>query len=117
MAMAKPTLSAASTRLSSFASESIMTSELLPILSQFGAAGLIGLMWIAERRHAAVRERQLDEAHGKLSAQDQALRALLDVVKENTRAIATLEQTQRQLIDLAQSVFHASARRKAAAPC
>jgi hypothetical protein len=83
-----------------------MDQDVLSIMTQFGAAGLIGLMWVVERRHAAGRERQLEEAHTKLVSQGQALEALLDVVKDNTRVIATLEQTQRQLIDLAQHLVH-----------
>jgi len=86
-----------------------MTDQLLTIFSQFGAAGLIGLMWVAERRHASVRERQLSEAHARLTAHRDALATLLDVIKENTRAIATLEQTQRGLIDLARSVVGGAA--------
>jgi hypothetical protein len=78
-----------------------VSEELLPILTQFGAAGLIGFMWIAERRHAAARDRQLGEAHLKLLSQNHQLVTLLNVVKDNTKAIVTLEQTQRQLIELA----------------
>lgn len=78
--------------------------ELATILAQFGPAGLIGLLWIVERRHASSRERQLNEAHRKLAAQNGSLEALLAVVKDNTRAIVTLEQTQRQLIDLARAL-------------
>lgn len=44
------------------------------------------------------------EAHNKLAMQDHHLEALLKVVRDNTRAITTLEQTQRQLIDLAQNL-------------
>lgn len=78
-----------------------MNPELITILAQFGPAGLIGLLWIAERRHAAARERQLSESHAKLVAQDQAMQSMVGVIKENTRAIVTLEQTQRQLIEMA----------------
>jgi hypothetical protein len=76
-----------------------MGHDFLNIVAQFGPAGLIGLLWIAERRHAAMRDRQLSEAHRRLSAQDQAADALLNVVKDNTRAIVMLEHTQRELID------------------
>lgn len=69
-------------------------------LTQFGAAGLIGMLWVFERRHAAIRDRQLNESHQKLVGQERELDALLTVVKENTRAISTLEQGQRRLIDL-----------------
>ena len=69
-------------------------------LTQFGAAGLIGLLWILERRHASTRDRQLDEAHARIVDQDRHIDALLTVIKENTRAIIRLEQSQRRLIGL-----------------
>lgn len=74
--------------------------EYLHILSQFGAAGLIGLLWLAERRNAARRERQLTDAHRKIVTQEHALDSMINVVRDNTRAIVALEHTQRQLIDL-----------------
>ena len=88
-----------------------MDAELITILAQFGPAGLIGLLWIAERRHAAVRERQLSESHAKLAVQDREVNLLVDVIKENTRAIVTLEQTQRQLIDMARGFAETASRR------
>ncbi len=69
-------------------------------MAQFGAAGLIGLLWILERRHAAKRDRQLDDAHRAILTRDHELRILLSVIKENTRAISRLEQSQRRLIGL-----------------
>ena len=72
----------------------------LALLTQFGAAGLIGLLWIMERRYAGHRDRQLDEAHRKLIDQERDLEALLTVVKENTKAINTLQRGQVQLIQL-----------------
>lgn len=72
----------------------------LTALTQFGAAGLIGVLWILERRHAAVRDRQLDEAHRKIVTSERDLEALLNVVKENTKAINTLQQSQIHLISL-----------------
>ena len=77
-----------------------MFEGLATTLAQFGAAGLIGLLWIMERRFAAARERQLDDAHRTLAAQDRELDALLTVVKENTRAIIRLEQSQLRLTRL-----------------
>ncbi len=77
-----------------------MIDGTVTVLTQFGAAGLIGMLWVFERRHAATRDRQLNESHQKLVGQERELDALLTVVKENTRAISTLEQGQRRLIDL-----------------
>lgn len=68
------------------------------ILTQFGAAGLIGWMWLSERRHAAKREQQLTEAHERMTEQRVALDQLLAVVSENTKAVAMLEAGQRSLL-------------------
>jgi hypothetical protein len=78
-----------------------MDIDVLQLLTQFGAAGLIGLLWIVERRHASTRERQLTETHRRLLSREQTLDAMLNVVRDNTRAIVSLEHTQRQLIELA----------------
>ena len=77
-----------------------MTETALSILSEFGAAGLIGVLWIIERRAATARERELREAHGRIMHQQRALDALLEVVRENTRAMTALEQTQRRVVEL-----------------
>ncbi len=75
-------------------------TDLIPIVAQFGPAGLIGLMWLAERRQAAKRERHLSEAHRRIMAQEPSIAALLSVVRDNTRAIASLEGTQRRVIEM-----------------
>jgi len=77
-----------------------MGDDLLVHLGQFGAAGLIGALWLLERRHGAARDRQLDEAHRRVMERERDAAALMSVVQENTRAIAALESSQRLLIDL-----------------
>ena len=81
-----------------------MDESLLTMLSQFGAAGLIGVLWILERRHAASRDRQLDESHQRLIAQSREIDALLQVVKDNTRAISAMESAQQRLITLLEAL-------------
>jgi hypothetical protein len=77
-----------------------MPETLIATFTQFGAAGLIGALWLFERRHAAHRERQLDEAHRQLMASERQVDALLRVVQENTRAVNSLQHSQRRLIGL-----------------
>jgi hypothetical protein len=77
-----------------------MGDDILLSLGQFGAAGLIGALWLLERRHGAARDRQLDEAHRRVMERERDAAALMSVVQENTRAIAALESSQRLLIDL-----------------
>lgn len=80
-----------------------MGESILQAMTEFGAAGLIGVLWILERGHASKRDRQLDEAHRLLNTQDRELEALLRLVRENTRAFSGLERTQRELITMLQS--------------
>ncbi len=84
-----------------------MEQDLLNLVSQFGAAGLIGWMWLSERRHTAKREQQLTEAHDRIGEQRIALDQLLSVIAENTRAVASLEAGQRALLSLLESMHSA----------
>ncbi len=74
-----------------------MEAEIVGALTQFGVAGLVCWMWLSERRASADRERQITEAHTKLIRQDDGHRVLIEVVRENTKALAALEVGQRGL--------------------
>ncbi|MBI1190678.1 MAG: hypothetical protein GC200_08385 [Tepidisphaera sp.] len=69
-------------------------------LAQLGVAGLVGWMWLTERRASAARERQLDEAHEKLMQERQVVDALLAALRENTRVLGSIEAGQRTLLTL-----------------
>jgi hypothetical protein len=73
--------------------------SIMAVLTQFGAAGLIGMLWILERRSAAARERQLTEAHQRLMSREHEIASLLQVVRDNTAAMKSMEYTQRRLVD------------------
>lgn len=77
-----------------------MDPETLAQFTQFGLAGMIACMWLAERRAASGRERQLAEAHERLLEQRTQLSALMTLVADNTRAVASLESGQRALAAL-----------------
>lgn len=79
-----------------------MPPELAATLTQFGIAGLIGWMWLTERRAGAERERQLSEAHARILNQSEQRAALLDALRDSTRALVALECAQRSLADLIQ---------------
>ncbi|MEM7623521.1 MAG: hypothetical protein AAF235_10015 [Planctomycetota bacterium] len=72
--------------------------ELAGAIAQLGAAGLIGLMWLSERRAAAERDRQLTEQHERLKRDRTELAVLVSVLESNTRALASLESGQGRLI-------------------
>lgn len=69
--------------------------DLIVTLTQFGVAGLIGWMWLLERRAGTSREQQLTEAHKRLMEDREQVAVLMEVVRDNTRALAALEAGQR----------------------
>ena len=75
-------------------------TDLTAILAQCGAAGLIAVMWLSERRSATARERQLNQLHDRLMRERTALAGLVSVIRDNTRALAALEAGQRALATL-----------------
>ena len=77
-----------------------MEVEALASLTQFGVAGLIGWMWIVERRAAAVRDRQVQEAHDRMLSDKTRLEVLVQALRDNTRALTALEVGQRGFIAL-----------------
>lgn len=74
-----------------------MESELAAAAAQFGVAGLIGWMWLTERRTALARERQIAEAHDRLMQDRVALDAVMGVVSSNTRALTAVESGLREI--------------------
>lgn len=77
-----------------------MPVEALESLTQFGVAGLMGMLWTWERWFSRRRERELSEAHERLIAQREALETLVGLVRRNTEAIERFDSTQQRLNDL-----------------
>jgi hypothetical protein len=77
-----------------------LLSDTAPLdnLTSFGAAGLMGAMWLWERRTSRKREDQLDEAHVRILGDRVQLEELMGVVRQNAEAIARLCTTQDQLL-------------------
>lgn len=65
-------------------------------LTQFGAAGLMGLMWLWERRMSRQREQQLDDCHDRIMADRIQLEQLIDLVRQNTAALTRLAESQEK---------------------
>ena len=80
-----------------------METDFIGAIAQFGAAGIIGWMWLTERRGATEREQQLREAHATIQDERPRLEVLLAALEANTRAITALEVGQRQLVELVRS--------------
>lgn len=73
-------------------------------MTQFGVAGLMGALWLWERLYYRKREQELTQAHQRLTAQQQELHILIDLVNRNTAAIERFEQTQQRVADLLERI-------------
>jgi len=76
----------------------ILAETSWPDFTSFGAAGLMGAMWLWERKTSRQREEQLDEAHARILGDRVQLEQLIDVVKKNTEAMTRLSASQDQLV-------------------
>ena len=71
--------------------------DLITSLTQFGVAGLMGVLWVWERTLSRKRDQQLNETHERLMQERDALRVLIRLVRRNTEAIERFERTQERL--------------------
>ena len=83
-------------------------------LASFGAAGLMGAMWLWERRMNRTRDEQLTDAHERIRRDEQRLEDLTRVVEQNTAALARFTETHRDLShavkDLREELHHVRTR-------
>lgn len=62
-------------------------------IGSLGAAGIMGAMWLFERRNGAKRDRQIDEAHARIMEDRVKLQSLVDLVRDAT-------DTNRKMLDM-----------------
>ncbi|MDB5321017.1 MAG: hypothetical protein JWN40_2648 [Phycisphaerales bacterium] len=74
------------------------TTDALSQLTSLGAAGIMGAMWLWERRQSQQRDQQLDESHARILGDRVQLDQLIEVVKTNAEAMTRLGTVQDQLI-------------------
>ena len=74
------------------------TSAPLDQLMNLGVAGIMGAMWLWERRTSRQREEQIDEAHARIISDRIALDQLMDLVRQNVEAMTKLSAMQEQLV-------------------
>jgi hypothetical protein len=75
------------------------TSPALDQVANLGVAGLMGAMWLWERRTSRQREQQIDETHARIMTDRVALDQLMDLVHQNAEAMTRLATTQQQLVE------------------
>lgn len=90
-----------------------MPIESLDSLTQFGVAGLMGVLWTWERWFSRRRERELTEAHTNLMSQREAVDTLVGLVQRNTEAIERFAATQQRLSELLSEMNDSKGRRVA----
>jgi hypothetical protein len=74
--------------------------NLLQHLANFGAAGLMGSMWLGERMLNRRREQQLDHAHQRIARDEERLATLMDIIGRNSASIVRLAQEQKDQTDM-----------------
>lgn len=67
-----------------------VTSPAITDLAGIGSAGLMGAMWLWERRNSRSREQQIDEAHQRIIGDRMQLEQVVSVIRQNTEALARL---------------------------
>ncbi len=77
----------------------LQSSPAVDQLTNLGVAGLMGAMWLWERRTSRQREQQIDEAHARIMSDRVQLDQLMDIVRQNTEAMTRLSATQSQLLE------------------
>ncbi|MBN1555674.1 MAG: hypothetical protein JXA11_13095 [Phycisphaerae bacterium] len=85
--------------------------SLVSDLTSFGAAGLMGAMWLCERKLNRSREQQLTEAHQRIQRDEEKLACLTDVIDKNTAALVRFVEHQKEqtriLHELKEELRHA----------
>jgi hypothetical protein len=74
------------------------TADAFSQLTSLGAAGIMGAMWLWERRQSQQRDQQLDESHTRILGDRVQLEQLIEVVNTNAQAMTRLATVQDQLV-------------------
>ena len=89
-----------------------MTPEVIQPITQFGVAGLMGVLWVWERTMSRRRDTQLDAAHEQILRRQDEMKHLVDAMNQNTRALERFEQTQIGLRSLLEEIHRDLSNRK-----
>lgn len=72
---------------------------LMSDLTSLGAAGVMGAMWLCERKMNRTRDEQLTQSHQRILRDEQRLEQLMEVVEQNSRIITHFTRMQHDLCD------------------
>ena len=88
--------------------------SLAALFTQFGSAGLMGWMWLSERKGAQTRDTQLAELQTRLLQERLQFDSLVSVARDCARAVGTLDAGQRQIADRLSDLVHLLSRQTSA---
>ena len=83
-----------------------MHPEVIEWVTQFGVAGLMGMLWGWERAYSRRRERQLTESHVRLTQRAGQVGLLVKLLRHNTKAIVRFEKTQQRMCEVLEKLNH-----------
>jgi hypothetical protein len=78
--------------------QAMPVTDWLTQFSSLGTAGVMGAMWLWERRQSSTREKQIDEAHERILSDKVQLDQLIALVRQNVEALDRLSAAQEQLL-------------------
>lgn len=78
--------------------------SILHEMTQFGVAGLMGVLWVWERWLSRQRERQLNETHERLAHREEVVESMMRLVDRNARAFDRFAQLQQELHHLLETL-------------
>jgi hypothetical protein len=79
-------------------SQAVPVTDWMTQFSSFGTAGVMGAMWLWERRQSSTREKQIDEAHERILSDKVQMDQLIALVRQNVEALDRLSAAQDQLL-------------------
>jgi len=77
-----------------------LSPETFETITEFGVAGLMGVLWVWERMHSRHRDTQLTEAHQRVVGQRERLGVMAEMIRHNAETLEQLNQTNTRLTRL-----------------
>ena len=81
-----------------------LSPETFETLTQFGVAGLMGVLWVWERMHSRQRDTQLTQSHQRIVGQRERLGVMAEMIRHNAETLEQLNQTHDRLTRLMEAM-------------
>jgi len=81
-----------------------LSQDTFEAVTQFGVAGLMGVLWVWERMHSRQRDAQLTQAHTRIVDQRERLGVMVEMIRSNAETLERLNQTHTRLMQLMETM-------------